>query len=333
MDREAITALVAGAGSIGRRHARNLQTLGVDVVAFDPDDDARAAIGEDLGIQVYSAFKSALAAAEPDIVVVSAPNRYHVELATVGARADCHLFVEKPLSHTMEGVRQLESIADDRDLVSLVGSNLRFLPEMRKMRELLGDDVVGPIRAARVEGGSYLPKWFPKKGYREAYSARTDLGGGVVLDYIHEINYARWLLGEFETVSGMAGQLSDLDVETNDVAAILARRSDGMVCEFHLDYIQRAESRSCHIIGEKGTIRWSWPNETVKWYVADDGWHSFERPEEWKFNDMYVDEMEHFIEAVSEGTETVCSISCGRRDLEIALAARESSETGRHVAI
>ena len=103
----------------------------------------------------------------------------------------------------------------------------------------------------------------PDKDYRTAYSASEDLGGGVVLNHIHEINYARWLLGEFRPVSAMLGQRSHLDVETNDVAAIITETADDAICEFHMDYVQRVYSRSCHVVGEEGTIRWSWGDATV----------------------------------------------------------------------
>jgi hypothetical protein len=87
-----------------------------------------------------------------------------------------------------------------------------------------------------------------------------------------------------------------LEIETNDVAGILARTVEGTICEFHLDYVQREYSRSCHIIGEEGTIRWSWEDEQVEWYVADkDRWYSFDRPNDWTMNDMYLGEMEHLL--------------------------------------
>jgi predicted dehydrogenase len=327
---EGLRALVAGAGSIGRRHARNLSTLGVAVAVADPDETARATASEEFGVETYTSIEDGLNTA-PDFVVVCAPNRFHVEIATAGAKAGCHLFVEKPLSHTLDSLSELTAAVTANELTTLVGCNMRFVPELRKIRELLDDSVVGPVRAARVEGGSYLPDWYPDKDYRDAYSARADLGGGVILDYIHEINYSRWLFGEFETVSAMTGQVSHLDIETNDVAGILARRSDGMVCEFHLDYVQREPSRSCHIVGDEGTIRWSWTDGTLEWSLADNQRRSFERPDDWEVNDMYVDEMKHFLDCVVAGTHTTCPISCGRHDLELALAARESSETGSHV--
>jgi|AntDeeMinimDraft_6_1070357.scaffolds.fasta_scaffold00497_5 predicted dehydrogenase len=327
------TGLVVGGGSIGQRHLHNLQQLGVEMAAVDPDFAVREKLAAEHGVRTFPDLADGLNSFDPDFVVICAPNRFHVELATEAVQADCHLLVEKPLSHNMSGIADLQTAISKQDVITLVGCNLRFHPEIRRIRELLQNNIIGSIVAARIEGGSYLPEWFPNSDYTESYSAREDLGGGVILDYIHEINYARWFLGEFETVSAVAGQRTQLDIQTNDVAGILAETADGIICEFHLDYIQRAYSRSNHIIGEEGTIRWSWSDEQVEWYVAsEDEWYSFSRSDDWKLNDMYVEEIEHFLSCVDDHTETTCPVACGVHDLAVALAARRSATSGRHVS-
>jgi predicted dehydrogenase len=326
--------LVVGGGSIGQRHTQNLQDLGVKVAVTDPSAAVRDEVASELNVPTFPELSGALETVEPDFVVVCAPNRHHVGIATEAARADCHVFIEKPLSHDMAGVSDLETVLSTRDLVSLVGCNLRFHPALKKIHHLLQDDVIGPVVAARIEGGSYLPEWFPDTDYRESYSAREELGGGVILDYIHEINYARWFFGEFDTISAMAGQRTHLEVETNDVAGILAETRQGVLCEFHLDYVQRSYSRSCHIIGEEGTIRWSFSDECVEWYLADsDEWYSFEQPEEYRLNDMYLEEMRHFLSCVRNHDETICPVDCGRKDLAVALTARKAANSGHHVSV
>ncbi|MEY7849465.1 Gfo/Idh/MocA family protein [Natrarchaeobius sp. A-rgal3] len=328
-----VSGLVVGGGSIGRRHIRNLQQIGVEVAVLDRDPRVLDDVSSTFDVQTYSSYARVHSEQSPDFCLVATPNSSHVSVAMEAAEAGCHLFIEKPVSHKMNGVSELEALISERNLVSLVGCNFRFHPELKKVKELLEADAIGNVVAARIEGGSYLPQWVPKRDYRESYSAREDLGGGVILDYIHEINYARWFFGEFDTVSAIAGQRTHLDIETDDVASIQAITNSDITCQFHFDYVQRPYSRSCHIIGEQGTIRWSWSDESVQWYqVSDEEWRSYSRPDGWKVNDMYVKELKHFVTCVESGVETVCPVSSGRRDLAVALAARHSAQTGRHVS-
>lgn len=325
-------ALIVGGGSIGRRHIQNLQQLNMNVAVVEQAPEVRRKLSTEFELPMFANLSNGLNSEDPDIVVVCTPNRFHVEIAIEAARAGCHLFVEKPLSDRMEGITELQSVVSEQNIISLVGCNLRFHPEIKKIHELLENNIVGPVVAARIEGGSYLPEWFPDTDYRESYSAREDLGGGVILDYIHEINYAQWFFDDFEEVSAMTGQQSQLEIETNDVAGILAKTSEGTICEFHLDYVQREYSRSCHIIGEKGTIRWSWSDEQVDWYISnDDTWFSFQRPDDWNMNKMYLEEMRHFLSCVQANKQTTCPIECGKSDLAVALAAREASQSKSHM--
>jgi predicted dehydrogenase len=162
--------LVAGGGSIGKRHARNLQNLGVEVAVTDHDPESCEEATAELGVSTFTEISAALDAVSPDFVVVCAPNRFHIDLATKAANAGCHLFIEKPLSHEMAGVANLTELVAEQNLVSLVGCNLRFQPKIRKIHELLQNDVIGPVVAARIEGGSYLPEWFPDSDYRGSCS-------------------------------------------------------------------------------------------------------------------------------------------------------------------
>ena len=149
-------------------------------------------------------------------------------------------------------------LARSKNLVTLVGCNLRFHPGLVAVKRLLEQGVAGRIVAIRAEVGQYLPDWHPGEDYRQGYSARLDLGGGIILDAVHEIDYVRWLLGPVRSVACFAGKLSHLEVETEDTAALLFRFSNGTIGEVHLDYVQRAYSRTCHIIGDEGTIRWDY---------------------------------------------------------------------------
>lgn len=324
--------LIVGCGSIARRHIKNLRALGVaDIVAFDPRADRRNSVASDFAIDTIDSLEAAWER-EPTAVLVSAPTSLHVPLALEAALRRCHLFIEKPLSHSWEGVERLIDLVQQQGVTTLVGCNLRFHPGLATVKKLLADQAVGRVLAARVEVGQYLPDWHPQEDYRESYSARRALGGGVILDAIHELDYIRWLLGEITEVSCFAAKLSSLEIDTEDMAALLLCFQCGALGEIHLDYVQRAYSRTCQIIGEEGTIHWDYSAEQVRWYSARSGaWRLFANPEGWQANQMYVDEMAHYLRCLDKKEQPALDVAEGARVLQIALAAKASAQERRWV--
>jgi predicted dehydrogenase len=326
--------LLVGCGSIGKRHIRNLGVLGVsDIVAFDSRKDRRDEVTSTLGVETVGSLETAWKY-DPEVVLVTVPTSLHVPIALEAASRRCHLFIEKPLSNSCEGVELLLRTVRQKELVTLVGCNLRFHPGLKTVKSLLADGSIGTVVAARVEVGQYLPDWHPWEDYRQSYSARRELGGGVILDAIHEIDYIRWLLGEVAGTTCLAGKLSRLDIETEDTAGILLRFANGTVGEVHLDYVQRAYSRTCQIIGDDGTLHWDYTAGTVRWFSAETKqWKVYPNPDGWETNHMYLDEMNHFLRCLAGEDEPTLDIFDAARVLQIALAAKESARRQQWVEL
>lgn len=326
--------LVIGCGSIGRRHIKNLTNLGaVEILVFDIRQDRRSEVKNQFGVKTLDSLEDAWEQ-RPNAALVTVPTSLHLPLTLKAADHGCHIFVEKPLSDRMDGLDQLLGIVRKKGLVTLVGCNMRFHPTLMTVKKLVDEGAIGRVVAARVEAGQYLPEWHPWEDYRQCYSAKRDLGGGVILDTIHEIDYIRWMLGEVQTVACFAGKLSHLEIETEDTAAILLRFHNGAIGEIHLDYIQRTYSRSCHLIGEEGTIRWDYNDGTVRWYSAKTrAWNCIRNPEGWEPNNMYVDEMEHFHRCLVLGEKPVLDVFEAAKVLKVALAAKASADQGKIVEL
>ncbi len=326
--------LVIGCGSIGKRHIGNLIACQAgEVTAFDVRDDRRAEVKSRFGIPVLGKLDEAWEAGA-DVALITVPTRLHVPVALEAAEHGCHLFVEKPLADGLEGVDRLLSAVREQNLITLVGCNLRFHPGLMRVKRLLDKGAIGRVVAARVEVGQYLPDWHPQEDYRQGYSARRDLGGGVILDAIHEIDYIRWLMGEVATVACFSGKLSRLEIDTEDTAAILLRFANGAIGEVHMDYVQRAYSRTCHLIGEEGTIFWDYCAGRVSCYsTASRQWQTFPEGDVNDPNQMYVEEMRHFLRCLAREQEPAVDVFEGARVLQVALAAKESAASGRVVTL
>jgi predicted dehydrogenase len=325
--------LVVGCGSIGKRHMKNLIQLGIgDVAAFDVRSDRLEEVQSELGVDVYDDLSAALSG-KPQVALICTPTSLHVPPATAAAQAGCHLFIEKPLSHSMDGVDQLLREVKQRDLVTLVGCNFRFHPGLQRVKELLEAGSIGKVVSARAEFGQYLPDWHPWEDYRQGYSAQRTLGGGVILDRIHEFDYLRWLFGEVKELFCVAGHLSHLEIDTEDIAEVILQFENGIIASAHLDYIQRTYKCELEIVGEEGTIRWSFQNHRVDYYLTSDRrWFSENWPK-YDLNTMYLDEMKHFLRALAGLEEPQQDVWQASRVLEIALAARRSAENGRKVTL
>jgi predicted dehydrogenase len=327
-------ALIVGGGSIGSRHLRNLSKLGIAQLGLvEVDETRREAIGAETPIAKFSRLQDGLDWS-PKFVVVATPTYLHAGQTLEIVRHSLPVFVEKPLSHTVDGLAELAEMVEQKKLTSLVGCNMRFHPGPAKVKQLIDEGKLGKILFARVHTGSYLPEWRPHSDYRLNYAARVETGGGCIMDCIHEIDLARWYLGEAHSVFCCAGHLSSLEIETEDVAVLVCQHNSGAISEIHLDYVQRTYERGCQIVGELGSIFWDFNAKTVRWYDArSKEWTTYPQPENWDMNQMYVDEMRHFLDCMADQRPTTLPIPEAVSLMRVAFAAKASSKDGRMIAI
>ena len=329
-------AIVLGAGSIGQRHLRNLVALGHDVAAvFDPNgarlDEIRPHVAA--GCRLTTDEREAFGR-DADAALICSPTHRHLDQARAALGRGWHVFVEKPLAHALDGTDALIAEAARARRTVLVGCNLRFLPSLVLVKRLLDEGRIGRPLAARAHCGYYLPFWRPHTDYREGYGAKQATGGGIILDSIHEFDYLTWLLGAPREVFAYAGKLSSLEIDTEDNADVLLRFDYGAVANVHLDYLQRTYRRACDLIGEDGVIAWDYIGQSVTVYGKEDRRiEVFQESINTERNQMFVDELRHFVRCVERGEPPMLDAAGGRAVLEVALAAKASAAQGRPVAL
>ena len=301
--------LVLGLGSIGRRHVNNLRQLGVTRFISVRSGLGRSA--ETLpDVREVPDLAGALAM-RPDFAVICNPTRLHVPTARDVARAGCPFLLEKPISDSMEGVDELAALVRERQLWTVVGFNLRFHPALRAAKELIQSGRIGRPLHIRAEVGQFLPDWHPDENYRLGYSAQSGLGGGVVLDLIHEMDYATWLAGGRppRSVVCVADRVSSLEIDTEDVAELIVRWDDGIVGSIHMNYLDRTPHRAFRVIGEAGTLAGDLLTNELRYFdAATKSWShmalgAFDR------NDMYLDEMRHVLDVATQAAQPVVDLA------------------------
>jgi predicted dehydrogenase len=326
--------LVAGLGSIGRRHLRNLVALGERDIMLYRTHQSTLPEDELAPYPVCTSLSKALQQ-RPDAVVVSNPTALHLEVAIPAAHAGCHIFIEKPISHSLDGVDALETMVEIAGVQVLVGYQFRFHPGLQVINHLLKAGAIGEPASVRVHWGEYLPGWHPWEDYRQGYAARADLGGGVIRTLCHPFDYLRWLFGEVDSVFAFTGKHTHLDLDVEDTAEIVLQFANGLTGSVHLDYLQRPTEHTLRIVGAEGSICWSNADGAVRCYRVGEGdaWQVTPAPDGFERNAMFLSQMEHFLAVVRGEQKPVCSLQDGLQALRIILAIQHSADTGKLAVI
>ncbi|KKU13872.1 MAG: Oxidoreductase domain protein [Candidatus Magasanikbacteria bacterium GW2011_GWC2_45_8] len=326
--------LIIGGGSIGKRHLKNLLFLGEkDIMVVEVNPERANTLGKEYDITVVGSIGEAVNKKNFDIVFVCTPSVYHLENALSFVEQGCDLFIEKPLSHSLEGVDRLVAVVKEKKIVTMIGSNWKFYPLFQKMKELLEVGVIGKVLSARCESGQYLPDWHPWEDYRKGYSANKELGGGILLDS-HEFDYLTWFIGEsVKKLACFSDRRSNLEIDVEDTAAVILQFTGGTIGEIHLDYTQRFPQRNFEFFGETGTILWDATLKKVILRSKESGETNFPLRDNYDLNNMYIEEVKHFLECIDERKETNTPMERGASIIKLIQAAKESSEKNQIIFV
>jgi predicted dehydrogenase len=318
-----LSVLIAGCGSIGKRHARVLRSLGVtDIRACDPLASQRAALAAETPLtQQYESYEAGLAD-RPDTVFVCTPPRLHIPMACQAIEAGCHVLIEKPLSDTTEGIDALAALADERRRKVMVALCFRYHEGLLRAKQYLDAGRVGRLVSVRALMGEHLPEVRPD--YRNLFSAKY----GGAFDLTHDIDLAIWYAGQpVRRVYALSGTYSDIGIEAPDVAEVLIGFADRCLASVHLDFFQQPRRRQIELLGTAGVIvvefaRW----ERCTVAVYDAATHSWTQEElATARDDMFRAEDREFLQAVVEDRPIVNGIAEARKSVEVVVAAQAAA--------
>ena len=318
-------ALVIGSGSAGQRHARNLLSLGVKECAF-----FRSGLGlvppsgELAHLNAFSDWESA-SAWGPQIVVIAHPSRYHLDSAKRALAIGAHLYIEKPLSHDIIGLREFVEHARSSSSKIMVGCQMRHDSLWRRAKSEISLGKIGNVEALHLEVGQHLPDWHPGEDYSQGYAARKDLGGGVLLTLIHEIDLAIWLLGPLQRIHAIGGKITSLQGDVEDYVSLIGRANSGALISGTLDYWSVPPRRRFRAVGELGEIE---VDTLARIYKVTDRKGQAEETVEHGYdrNTAFLGCMREFLEAIQRDREPSLSLS------DAALAVETVDRIKREIA-
>lgn len=323
---------MVGYGSIGKRHIENLTKFGGIEILVITNRNIDHFLKKHK-CRVFKTVKDSLQE-KPDFAIISNITSLHMKSSTLLAKYGVHLFIEKPLSNSMRGINTLLMESKKQKLVTQIGCNLRFHPCIKKIKNTLSQHKLGKILSIQIENGSYLPDWHPYEDYKKSYTSQQKMGGGVTLTCIHEIDYLYWFFGKIKEVFSFSGKYSDLEIDSEDLSSILMIIGKNSVAEIHLDYFQQPSVRRGKIIGTLGTITWDINDNSVMLYnIKTQKWINLFKLTKYDYNQMYLDELTHFIDCVKNKKATINPIYDGIQTLKIALAIKKSSKLKKVIKI
>lgn len=321
--------LIVGYGSIGQRHLRIVRESLPDAKIMVFRHRPTTTIPEMANL-VTSSMDEVRSFA-PEAAILASPAPFHIQIAKTLAEMGCHLIIEKPISDKSDGVLDLLKVVRDAGVICQVGYNLRYVPSLSRFRNLINEGLVGRPLSVRCEIGQYLPTWRPDTDYRTGVSARSDLGGGVLLELSHEIDYLRWIFGEVDWVSSWVGNLGDLDIDVEDTAhVILGFKSKGhrkpVIANLNLDFIRHDTARVCTVIGADGSLRWNGLTGVIDIYRSgSNSWNEYIVMPHHR-DDSYRAQWADFLTAISDNRQPLVGDWAGLAVLKIVEAAKDSAQ-------
>ena len=322
--------LLIGLGSIGQRHARLLKESipEIDLVALTSKNNLQL----ESTIDHFVENLEEAIALNPQAAIICNPASEHISTAIPLAKKGIHLLIEKPLSNQWQDTSKLLEIVEDRNLKVIVGYNLRFLESMQFFKKEISKKTLGKIYSIRSEVGQDLQTWRPGTDYRSSVSANRNLGGGVLLELSHEIDYLTWIFGRVDWVFGFTARVSKLKIDVEDLAQVLMKfvpstNQPNLIVNLTLDFIRKDRKRQCSVVGEKGTLIWDGISNEVNLY-KDGLWRNmFKQDPDPDLS--YKTELGHFIDCIESNKSPVSSLPSAIECLKIIDSINKSSQKNK----
>jgi len=327
--------LQVGLGSMGKRRVRCIHALRAgDTVAFDLRADRRAEAESLYGIRTVASFDEGMAG-DPDAIIISTPPDQHVEYCLAAIAAGKPFFAEETVMLDPQTVSPVLEALARRPVVAAPSCTMRFHPAVAQIRATLQSGEIGRPLAFTAQSLSYLPDWHPWERVQDFYVASRASGGGREM-VIFDLDWIEWLFGNLTAVMAEVSKASQIPADIDDVFHLLGRFGGGLSGSFTSSVAFRVPGRALEVACEDGQIIWDSRGHRVMVYSAADGkWqhtmetasreHSYDRP--------YIEELEHFLQAVRGEVTYMRDFHDVKRMLEVLCAVERSAAEGRRIAL
>jgi len=284
---------VIGLGNIAKRHRSNIKKMFPEAEIIAMSASGRLPSEMICNADYIVSNLQNIIDYTVEMAIIASPAPFHSLHAIPLIEAGIPVLIEKPVSTSVEDAKSIIKAKSKYQVNAGVGYCLKYLSSALFVKKFIESGRAGKVINANIEIGQYLPDWRPNTDYKKSVSAVHSLGGGVLFELSHDIDYAQWLFGKLEIEYALIRNTGELGIEVEDVADILATSQSGCVVSLHLDFLQRQASRKCKIISNKGALVWDLIKNQVVW--ADETGESVLFSDElWDRNKMYLNMLSDF---------------------------------------
>jgi inositol 2-dehydrogenase len=323
---------LAGLGRMGRIHAASLagRCPSAELACvFDADADTARQVAAQLGVPAATSFDDILADAAVDAVAIAVPTQAHAELSVRASQAGKHVFCEKPISLDRPTTTATIETVLAAGVTFQVGFHRRYDPDWAAAVDRIRAGELGEVYLFRTSLRDMTP---PDIGFL----ARS---GGFFADFtIHDLDLARWMVGEVVEISAHGTAVADpavAEIGDIDTAVVVLRFASGA-----LGVIDNSRAAgygyecSTEVMGRNATVRIDHPQyRHYEWRTR--GWaaHDLPRDFEQRYPEAYAAELESFARCVAGGLPPRVTAYDALAAFDLAQAADRSWRAGRPVPV
>ncbi len=324
--------LIIGLGSIGQRHLRCLIDIGEKNIAAYRTNKGKLKVDSFSSdeIKIFYDLNQALDW-NPTHVIISNPTSLHIKYLSILIKSKAKIFVEKPVVHDYYELTNNVNLLNDLILhEGNTGYNLRFHGLFIEITKLIKSSKFGRPFAAYFSVGHYLPYWHPYEDYRISYVSRKELGGGALRTLSHELDLAQYFFGSFTKVYAKVNKLSDLEIDTDDFADIIAENKGCERTVIHLNLLNPNVKRTGFIYFEEGMLEYNFVESKIEFtsYKTKETKIIYSDKED--YNLQYIRQMKNFL----YGTDVCgCTIKEGLEVDKIISLSEKSNKKGEQICL
>ena len=330
--------VIIGFGSIGRKHLKVLRSINKNIKVYiltRQKLNSKPPFVKEILSNIEEAIKI-----NPDVVLISSPANSHLDYAHKLLRYDIPLFIEKPISDKYDSkLRNFYSYYKKRkNKMVFIGYHLTFSKSLRKFKNFINEGKLGKIISVRSQVGQDLKDWRVNIDYAKSVSARKSLGGGVLRELSHDINYLQQIFGKYIWVQALLFKKSELKVDVEDTAFLNISCKNGNrenIINLNIDFTRHDKKRECVVIGSNGTLRWDGFKNRVDFFSKDlKKWKKIFSCNQSVYN-MYKLEWSHFFSTIkNKNIASLNNISESIQVLKLIEQAEKSNKlNGKRIMI